>query len=158
MESRQYTKQFELYSFPGEVKSFKFLYTLAFDYRKGLDILIPSYCEEISSTDDVSLIIKIYIPYWISQENFSDLISSYIPDKENNPHIHIMIEDAPREDLLYIQASIAMFLLKGPVDREYHRWSLWRWENQLYPLIRKRLQNGWMIKIVLFKKVMIFLN
>ncbi|WP_416829175.1 glycosyltransferase [Ectobacillus polymachus] len=110
IESSQYTKQFDLYPFPSEVKSFKFLYSLAFDYRKGLDLLIQSYCEEFSSRDDVSLILKIYIPYWISQENFSDLVSSYIPDKVNNPHIHIMIENTPREDLLSLYSSCTCYI------------------------------------------------
>ncbi|MFD3448184.1 glycosyltransferase [Microbacteriaceae bacterium 4G12] len=110
IESSQYTKQFEPYPFPSEVKSFKFLYTLAFDYRKGLDLLIQSYCEEFSSTDDVSLILKIYIPDWIGQKDFSDLISSYIPRKENNPHIHIMIENTPREDLLSLYASCTCYV------------------------------------------------
>lgn len=105
IESEQYLKQFNPYPFPAEVKSFKFLYTLAFDYRKGLDLLIPSYCKEFSSTDDVSLILKIYLPDWISEENLSQLITSYIPDKENIPHIHFMIGHTPREDLLSLYSS-----------------------------------------------------
>ncbi|MFF2290450.1 glycosyltransferase [Peribacillus butanolivorans] len=110
IESGQYTKQFDPYPFPAEVKSFKFLYTLAFDYRKGLDLLIPSYCEEFSDTDDVSLIVKIYVPDWISQENLSELVSSYIPNKENNPHIHFIIENTPREDLLSLYSSCTCYV------------------------------------------------
>ena len=67
IESAPYSKPFSSYNFPAEVKSFKFLYVLAFDYRKGLDLLIPSYCKEFSSTDDVSLIVKIYVPDWIDR-------------------------------------------------------------------------------------------
>lgn len=105
IESSPYTKQFTPYSFPPKVKSFKFLYTLAFDYRKGLDLLIPSYCNEFSAEDDVSLILKIYVPGWISQKNLFELVSSYIPNKQNNPHIHFIIENTPREDLLRLYSS-----------------------------------------------------
>ncbi|MCH6269171.1 MULTISPECIES: glycosyltransferase [Neobacillus] len=105
IESSIYTKEFEPYPFPTEVKSFKFLYTLAFDYRKGLDLLIQSYCEEFSADDDVSLVLKIYVPFWIADGNFSELITSYIPKKENNPHIHLMIENTPREDLMRLYSS-----------------------------------------------------
>ncbi|MCM3693950.1 glycosyltransferase [Neobacillus niacini] len=105
IESSQYTKQFDPYPFPAEVKSYKFIYTLAFDYRKGLDLLIPSYCNEFTAEDDVSLILKIYVPGWISQKNLFELVSSYIPNKPNNPHIHFMIENTPREDLLRLYSS-----------------------------------------------------
>jgi glycosyltransferase involved in cell wall biosynthesis len=102
LESSLYSKPFDPYPFPAEVKSFKFLYTLAFDYRKGLDLLIKSYCEEFSSTDDVSLILKIIAP---EKENLIDLLTSYIPIRENNPHIHFIIEKTPREDLLRLYSS-----------------------------------------------------
>jgi glycosyltransferase involved in cell wall biosynthesis len=105
IESSIYVKQFDPYPFSTEVKSFKFLYTLAFDYRKGLDLLIQSYCKEFSSTDDVSLILKIYVPGWITQENLFELLTSYIPKKENNPHIQFIIENTPREDLLRLYSS-----------------------------------------------------
>ncbi|MFJ5713994.1 glycosyltransferase [Neobacillus sp. NPDC093127] len=105
IESSIYAKAFDPYPFSAEVKSFKFLYTLAFDYRKGLDLLIQSYCKEFSSTDNVSLILKIYVPGWISQENIIELLTSYIPDKGNNPHIYFIIENTPREDLLRLYSS-----------------------------------------------------
>lgn len=105
IEHSIYTQQFDPYPFATEVKSFKFLYTLAFDYRKGLDLLIQSYCKEFSAEDDISLILKIYVPDWITQENLNELISSYIPNQENNPQIHLIIENTPREDLLRLYSS-----------------------------------------------------
>ncbi|EIJ81350.1 family 2 glycosyl transferase [Bacillus methanolicus PB1] len=106
----QYVQPFDPYPFPSEVKSFKFLYTLAFDFRKGLDLLIPSYCEEFSNAEDVSLIVKIYVPGGISQESVSELVSSYIPDKENNPHIHFILEKTPRKDLLSLYSSSSCYV------------------------------------------------
>ncbi|MGG1399778.1 glycosyltransferase [Bacillus salipaludis] len=102
IESSIYAKPFDPYPFSAEVKSFKFLYTLAFDYRKGLDLLIQSYCKEFSATDDVSLILKIIAP---DKEDLLELLTSYIPDKENSPHIHYIIERTPREDLLRLYSS-----------------------------------------------------
>ncbi|RCW50860.1 hypothetical protein DFP97_10252 [Paenibacillus prosopidis] len=92
IDCAQYDNIFPPYPFPSEVKSFRFLYTLAFDYRKGLDLLLPSYCEEFSNTEDVSLILKIYVPNWNSEDNVADVFSSYIPVKNNNPHIYFIIE------------------------------------------------------------------
>ncbi|WP_313802435.1 glycosyltransferase [Cytobacillus sp.] len=106
----QYDQEFAPYPFPEKVKSFRFLYSIAFDYRKGLDLLIPSYCEEFSDKEDVSLIIKIYVPGWNNDDNFLKEISSYIPVKENNPHIHFIIEKMPRETLLSLYSSCTCYV------------------------------------------------
>lgn len=106
----QYDQIFDPYPFPSEVKSFRFLYTLAFDYRKGLDLLIPSFCEEFSKAEDVSLILKIYVPNWNREVNISKVISSYIPVKENNPHVHFIIEKIPRESLLSLYSSCTCYV------------------------------------------------
>ena len=39
-----------------------------------------------------------------------ELVSSYIPDKENNPHIHFMIENIPREDLMSLYSSCDCYI------------------------------------------------
>lgn len=106
----QYDNIFPPYPFPSEVKSFRFLYTMAFDYRKGLDLLIPSFCEEFSNTEDVSLILKIYVPNWTKEDNVLDVISSYIPDKINNPHIHFIMGKIPRESLLSLYSSCTCYV------------------------------------------------
>ncbi len=54
------------FRFDSSVKSFKFLYTLALDYRKGLDRLLEAYCNEFTAWDDVALVLKVYIPAWFT--------------------------------------------------------------------------------------------
>lgn len=106
----KYDQIFDPYPFPPQVKAFRFLYTIAFDYRKGLDLLIPSFCEEFSNEEDVSLILKIYVPDWNKEDNFLKIISSYIPIKENNPHIHFIIEKMPQEALLSLYSSCTCYV------------------------------------------------
>ncbi|TVX84309.1 glycosyltransferase [Peribacillus simplex] len=106
----KYDQIFPPYPFPAQVKSFRFLYTIAFDFRKGLDLLIPSFCEEFSNEEDVSLILKIYVPSWNQENEYLKVISSYIPVKENNPHIHFIIEKMPQETLLSLYSSCSCYV------------------------------------------------
>ncbi|ASS97575.1 hypothetical protein BS1321_24545 [Peribacillus simplex NBRC 15720 = DSM 1321] len=106
----KYDQIFPPYPFPPQVKSFRFLYTIAFDFRKGLDLLIPSFCEEFSNEEDVSLILKIYVPSWNQENEYLKVISSYIPVKENNPHIHFIIEKMPQETLLSLYSSCSCYV------------------------------------------------
>lgn len=106
----KYDQIFPPYPFPAQVKSFRFLYTIAFDFRKGLDLLIPSFCEEFSNEEDVSLILKIYVPSWNQENEYLKVISSYIPVKENNPHIHFIIEKMPQETLLSLYSSCSCYI------------------------------------------------
>jgi glycosyltransferase involved in cell wall biosynthesis len=38
------------------------------------------------------------------------LVASYIPDKEDNPHIHFIIEHMPRQDLLSLYSSCSCYV------------------------------------------------
>lgn len=103
-----YNKEFTPFTFSEDIKSFIFLYTLGFDYRKGLDLLIKSYCEEFTDNDDVSLVLKIY--QWNRFYDVKKEIQSYIPNKSNNPHIHIYLETFSREQLLSLYASSTCYV------------------------------------------------
>ncbi|MGE6610557.1 glycosyltransferase [Peribacillus sp. NPDC076916] len=110
IDHTKYDQIFPPYPFPPQVKSFRFLYTIAFDFRKGLDLLIPSFCEEFSNEEDVSLILKIYVPSWNQEKEYLKVISSYIPIKENNPHIHFIIEKMPQDTLLSLYSSCSCYV------------------------------------------------
>jgi glycosyltransferase involved in cell wall biosynthesis len=53
------------FRFDSWVNQFKFLYTFAYDYRKGVDLLLEAYLSEFSCRDNVALVLKTYLPpYW----------------------------------------------------------------------------------------------
>lgn len=108
IEIETYNKRFSSFPFPEDTKSFIFLYTFGFDYRKGVDLLIKSYCAEFTDKDDVSLVLKIY--QWNQFYNVKKEIQSYIPNKPNNPHILIYLDTFSREQLLSLYASSTCYV------------------------------------------------
>ncbi|MFJ7928503.1 glycosyltransferase family 4 protein [Peribacillus sp. NPDC096448] len=96
------------YSFPEEAKSFSFLYTFQFDYRKGIDLLIKSYCEEFTSKDDVSLTLKVYA--YDEKIEIEKIIRSYIPIRNNLPRIYIISNKLPRDELLSLYSSCSCYI------------------------------------------------
>ncbi|PLR80750.1 glycosyl transferase family 1 [Bacillus canaveralius] len=108
IDVQKYDKNFEPYSFSTTPKTFTFLYTCQFDYRKGFDLLINSFCEEFTDNDDVTLIIKTYV-----HENDIDaeaIIRSYIPIKNNIPSILIINEKMPENELLSLYSSCTCYI------------------------------------------------
>jgi glycosyltransferase involved in cell wall biosynthesis len=99
-----------IYCFPPEVNSFKFLYVCAFDYRKGLDLLVSSYCKEFSSNDDITLILKLYIPQWQREVNVIQYLRSLVPNRKNNPHIFLIVDSASRAELLSLYSSADCYI------------------------------------------------
>lgn len=108
IQIENYKGPFEPFPFPEEVRSFVFLYTLGFDYRKGLDLLIESYCEEFTDQEDVSLVLKIY--QWNNYYEIEQIIHSYIPSKKNNPHIYVILQTFHRKQLLSLYSSSTCFV------------------------------------------------
>jgi glycosyltransferase involved in cell wall biosynthesis len=105
IDFHKYQQPFAKYAFTGPVKSFKFLYSCAFDYRKGVDLLLRSYCEEFSEQEDVSLILKVFTPGWSEELDVPALLRSYIPQTEKVPHIHFIFGKVSERELLQLYAS-----------------------------------------------------
>lgn len=98
------------FPFGKEVKSFKFLYTCAFDFRKGLDLLISSYCAAFSANDDVSLILKIYVPRWNQGLDVISLLRSYMPIQPDTPHIVVILDRLPVDALYSLYQSVDCYV------------------------------------------------
>ena len=105
LDSRDYLKTWNKFNFPEGTKKFKFLYTCAFDYRKGIDLLIRAYCNEFSESEDVSLILKIYVPSHYKNFDIDKFLKDNIPAKESRPHIYVYTERFPREQLYSLMQS-----------------------------------------------------
>lgn len=95
---------------PSEVKKFKFLYTCAFDFRKGLDLLIHSYCSTFTNNDDVTLVLKVYVPKWNENIDVVSYIRSLIPKQENPPHIFLILNKMNRQDLISLFRSVDCYI------------------------------------------------
>lgn len=101
---------FEKFSFSEGTNSFKFLYTCAFDFRKGIDILIKAYCEEFQSDEDVSLVLKLYTPNWMKDIDINKILNSYLPPKTNLPDILLILEKLNRTDLYNLYNSCDCYI------------------------------------------------
>lgn len=103
-------KQHNTYQFHEETKSFKFLYSTVFDFRKGFDLLIDSYCQEFTEDDDVTLVLKVYVPQFQIDIDPLTYLHSLIPQKVNNPHILIILKNMSEEDLYSLYYSCDCFI------------------------------------------------
>lgn len=98
------------FPFPDDIRGFKFLYTCAFDFRKGIDLLVQGYCSAFTDEDDVSLILKIYVPQWNEDFDVVQYIRSVVPNGPHRPHILVIIEKLPREVLLSLYRSVDCYI------------------------------------------------
>lgn len=103
-------KPHNIYPFDEGTKSFKFLYSTIFDFRKGFDILIDSYCQEFSEDEDVSLVLKIYVPQFQIDIDPLTYLHSLIPLKAKNPHIQIILENMSDEVLYSLYNACDCFI------------------------------------------------
>ena len=83
---------------------FKFLFVGAFDYRKGLDLLIRAYCDEFSRRENVVLVLKLFNPVWNSNDILS-ILRSYTPQKNDLPLIHVILEKIEEKQLIQLYSS-----------------------------------------------------
>lgn len=98
------------YQFDEETNSFKFLYATIFDFRKGIDLLIDSYCKEFTEEDDVTLVLKVYVPQLQIDIDPLAYLHSLIPQKEKNPHILIIIKTMSDDELYSLYKSCDCFI------------------------------------------------
>lgn len=103
-------KSHKPYQFDEETKGFKFLYATIFDFRKGFDLLIDSYCQEFTYDDDVSLVLKIYAPQFKIDIDPLTYLHSLIPQKEKKPHMLIILNTISDEDLYSLYQSCDCFI------------------------------------------------
>lgn len=71
----------------GNDLGFLFSYVSAYDYRKGYELLIDSFCKAFTKDDNVTLLIKIFVPDWSSKSNAMSELTSQILKHENRPRI-----------------------------------------------------------------------
>ncbi|PLR76596.1 glycosyl transferase family 1 [Bacillus sp. V3-13] len=108
IDVEKYNKNFKPFAFSTTPKQFTFLYACQFDFRKGFDLLIKSFCEEFTDEDEVSLIIKTYVHG--SDFDAEAIIRSYIPIKNNIPSIFIINEKMSENELLSLYSSCSCYI------------------------------------------------
>src|SRR5947209_18860386 len=62
-------------------RKFTFLYTFAFNWRKGFDLLLEAYFKEFTAKDHVSLILKVYEDKGVKQHEIKEILMQSIADK-----------------------------------------------------------------------------
>lgn len=92
---------------------FKFLFASGFDYRKGYDLLIRSYCREFTADDNVVLIIKLYVPYWSKEQDIMSELSSYVPSGipvDKRPKVDVILEPMDNDRMVRLYQSCDAFI------------------------------------------------
>lgn len=72
---------------------FVFLYVCAFDFRKGIDLLLEAYLQEFKRTDKVRLWLKTWTPPYAGVESAGDWIEAEYGER-------IFSSDAPQIDII----------------------------------------------------------
>lgn len=98
------------YPFPPDTRRFKFLYTFAFDYRKGFDLLLQAYSEEFSSAEDVSLVLKVYQPAWANEVDVLEELQRSIPKRPDTPHIQLIFDRIDHSTLKSLYRSVDCYV------------------------------------------------
>jgi glycosyltransferase involved in cell wall biosynthesis len=93
---------------------FVFLYTFAFDWRKGFDLLLDAYLHEFTDEDPVTLVLKVYDPGSGPVSVRSRMISS-IADRvdlfrQDLPRVVLLDEPLPRERLLALTRRADLYV------------------------------------------------
>ncbi|PYI52117.1 glycosyltransferase family 4 protein [Paenibacillus flagellatus] len=93
--------------FQPPLRSFSFLYVFGFDFRKGIDLLLQSFCDEFSPYEDVSLVLKVYIHSGYSPAFVMSEICSHIPAHRLQSQIVVIVEPFDEERLsdLYLSCD-----------------------------------------------------
>ncbi len=86
-------------------KGYKFLFVGGTIFRKGIDILLKSYCHAFTGTDDVTLIIKDFgVGSFYRGQDARKLISE-IQSRPNTPEIIYLTDDLSEEEMASLYAS-----------------------------------------------------
>ena len=95
-------------------KRFKFLFVGGLIHRKGIDLLLKSYCELFNKSDDVCLVVKHFGSNDIYKNNYLDLILQYQQDT-NCPEIELIDSDLSDNEMasLYRACDILVHPYRG---------------------------------------------
>ena len=83
-------------------RKFTFLYTFAFNWRKGFDLLLEAYLKEFTAKDHVSLILKVYEDQGVKQHDIKEIIMGSIVEKvdlarKDAPHLAVIDKPLDQE-------------------------------------------------------------
>jgi glycosyltransferase involved in cell wall biosynthesis len=114
VDTNFFTPQKEKLDVEGQ-KKFTFLYTFAFNWRKGFDLLLEAYLKEFSSSDEVSLILKVYEDQGVKQDEIKELILRSVADKidltrKDLPHYAIIDKPLGQEDLRKLYNACDLYI------------------------------------------------
>jgi glycosyltransferase involved in cell wall biosynthesis len=84
----------------GNDLGFIFTYVSAYDHRKGYELLIDSFCEAFTKDDDVTLLLKIFIPDWSDEKQALSELTQRIMRYKDRPRILISNARMSNKDLL----------------------------------------------------------
>lgn len=84
----------------GKDLGFTFTYVSAYDHRKGYELLIDSFCEAFTKDDNVTLLLKIFIPDWSDSKQATTEITQCIIKHKERPRILISNARMSNGDLL----------------------------------------------------------
>lgn len=90
IDTKLYNENVEPYEFNPPLRDFVFLSVFGWGYRKGYDVLLKSYLQEFSDSDNVSLLIMSrFIGDGKDKDTVKDTIKKYINEikPKNTPHI-----------------------------------------------------------------------
>lgn len=85
--------------FAPPLRKFSFLYVFGFDFRKGIDLIMESFCKEFASEEDVSLVLKVYVHSGYEPAYVMSVIKSYIPSERLFTQIFVIIEPFNEQQL-----------------------------------------------------------
>jgi len=96
-------------------RRFTFLYTFAFNWRKGFDLLLEAYFKEFSVKDDVTLILKVYEDQGVKRHEIEDIIMRSVADKvdltrKDVPHLIVIDRPLDQEELRRLYNSCDLYI------------------------------------------------
>jgi glycosyltransferase involved in cell wall biosynthesis len=96
-------------------KKFTFLYTFAFNWRKGFDLLLEAYLKEFSFTESVTLILKVYEDQDVKRTDLKELILRSVADKvdlgkKDLPHLVIIDKPLDQEELRNLYNACDLYI------------------------------------------------
>ncbi|BBI36078.1 glycosyltransferase family 4 protein [Cohnella abietis] len=107
-------RQYNKITFSPPLRKFSFLYVFGFDFRKGVDLLIMSFCREFGEEEDVSLVLKVYVHSGYEPAYVMSVIRSHIPEKRLFSQIFIIVEPFDEQQLVDLYLSCDAYV---SVDR-----------------------------------------
>ena len=93
---------------------FVFLYTFAFDWRKGFDLLLDAYMNEFTREDPVTLVLKVFDPGGGPVSVRSRILLSIVERvdlfRDDLPRVVLLDQALPREDLIALMRRADLYV------------------------------------------------